>query len=173
MTISLYVRNKKLYRCNIVVVIIKLRKMTFRWFTQECALQYIGISSCVAFPVCDRFGFWPLVCGRFGLWPFRFVAILVCGRSGLWPFRLSPFRFVAVMACYRRETLDQDINMASVHYTDWKPLVNSYIQQLDQTKWDVAVHDRDLCHQHWCHRRNQHLTRDEDVVITRLRIGHT
>ena len=27
-------------------------------------------------------------------------------------------------------------------YVDLKPLVNSYTQQLVQTKWDVAVHDR-------------------------------
>ena len=44
-----------------------------------------------------------------------------------------------------KETLDQDINpLASVHYTDMKPLVNSYIQKLVQTKWDVSVHGRDL-----------------------------
>ena len=34
--------------------------------------------------------------------------------------------------------------LASVHYTDMKPLVNSYIQKLVQTKWDVSVHGRDL-----------------------------
>ena len=44
-----------------------------------------------------------------------------------------------------KETLDQDIDpLASVHYTDMKPLVNSYIQKLVQTKWDVSVHGRDL-----------------------------
>ena len=44
-----------------------------------------------------------------------------------------------------KETLDQDINpLASVHYTELKPLVNSYIQKLVQTKWDVAEHGRDL-----------------------------
>ena len=44
-----------------------------------------------------------------------------------------------------KETLDQDIDpLANVHYTDMKPLVNSYIQKLVQTKWDVAVHGRDL-----------------------------
>ena len=40
-----------------------------------------------------------------------------------------------------KETLDQNIDpLASIHYTDLKPLVNSYMQQLVQTKWDVAVH---------------------------------
>ena len=35
-----------------------------------------------------------------------------------------------------KETLDQDIDpLASVHYTDMKPLVNSYIQKLVQTNW--------------------------------------
>ena len=44
-----------------------------------------------------------------------------------------------------KETLERDIDpLASVHYTDMKPLVNSYIQKLVQTKWDVAVHGRDL-----------------------------
>ena len=34
-----------------------------------------------------------------------------------------------------KETLDQDIDpLASVHYTDMKPLVNSYIQKMVQTK---------------------------------------
>ena len=44
-----------------------------------------------------------------------------------------------------KETLDQGIDpLANVHYTDIKPLVNSYIQKLVQTKWDVAVHGRIL-----------------------------
>ena len=43
------------------------------------------------------------------------------------------------------ETLDQDIDpLANVHYTDMKPLVNSYIQKLVQIKWDVIVHGKDL-----------------------------
>ena len=38
-----------------------------------------------------------------------------------------------------KETLDQDIDpLACVHYTDMKPLVNSHILNLVQTKWDVA-----------------------------------
>ena len=44
-----------------------------------------------------------------------------------------------------KETHDQDIDsLASIHYTDMKQLVNSYIQKWGQTKWDVAVHGRDL-----------------------------
>ena len=44
-----------------------------------------------------------------------------------------------------KETLHQDIDpLASVHYTGMIPLVKSYIQKLVQTKWDVAVHGRDL-----------------------------
>ena len=44
-----------------------------------------------------------------------------------------------------KESLDQDIDpLASIHYTDLKPLVNYFFQQLVQTKWDVAVHGRDL-----------------------------
>ena len=43
------------------------------------------------------------------------------------------------------ETIEQEIDpLASVHYTDLKPLVISYIQHLVQTKWDVAVHGRYL-----------------------------
>ena len=76
-----------------------------------------------------------------------------------------------------KETLDQDRDpLASVHYTDMKPLVNSYIQKLVQTKWDVAVHGRDLYRVKPTLRppkKFQHLTRAEEVVITRLQIGHT
>ena len=76
-----------------------------------------------------------------------------------------------------KETLYQDINLlSSVHYTDMKPMVNSYIQMLVQTKWDVAVHGRDLYLVKPTlgpPKKFQHLTRAEDVVITRLRIGHT
>ena len=76
-----------------------------------------------------------------------------------------------------KDTLDQDIDpLASVHYTDMKPLVNSYIQNLVQTKWDVAVHGRDLYLVKPTlgpPKKFQHLTRAEEVVITRLRIGHT
>ena len=76
-----------------------------------------------------------------------------------------------------KETLDQDIDtLASVHYTDLKPLVNSYIQQLVQTKLDVAVHGWDLYLMKQTlgqPKKFQHLTTAEEVVITRLRIGHT
>ena len=76
-----------------------------------------------------------------------------------------------------KETLDQDIDpLAGVHYTDLKPLVNSYIQKLVQTKWDVAVHGRDLYLVKPTlgpPKKFQHLTRAEEVVITRLRIGNT
>ena len=76
-----------------------------------------------------------------------------------------------------KETLDQDMDpLASVHYTDLKPLVNCYIQQLVQTKWDVAVHDQDfyLVKPTLGQPKNfQHLTRAEEVVIIQLRIGHT
>ena len=76
-----------------------------------------------------------------------------------------------------KDTLDQDIDpLASVHYTDMKSQVNSYIQKLVQTKWDVAVHGRDLYLLKPTlgpPKKFQHLTRAEEVVITRLRIGHT
>ena len=76
-----------------------------------------------------------------------------------------------------KETLDQDIDpLANVHYTDMRPLVNSYIQTLVQTKWDVAVHGRDLYLVKptlGSRKKFQHLNRTEEVVITRLRIGHT
>ena len=71
-----------------------------------------------------------------------------------------------------KETLDQEIDpLASVHYTELKPLVNSYIQQ-----WDVAVHGRYLYLVKPTlgqPKKFQRLTRAEEVVITRLRIGHT
>ena len=74
-------------------------------------------------------------------------------------------------------TLDQNIDpLTSVYYTDLKPLVNSYIQQLVQTKWDVAVHGRDLYLVKPTlgqPKKFQHLTTAKELVITRLRIGHT
>ena len=76
-----------------------------------------------------------------------------------------------------KETLDHDIHpLASVHYADLKPLFNSYIRQLVQVKWGVAVHDRDLYLLKPTlgpPKKCKHLTRVEEVVITRLRIGHT
>ena len=75
-----------------------------------------------------------------------------------------------------KEILDHDIDpLASVHCADLKPLINSFIQQI-QTKWHVVVQGRDL----YLLKptlgpptKFQHLTRAEKVVITRLRIGHT
>ena len=56
----------------------------------------------------------------------------------------------------KQDTLDQDIEpLVTVHYADRKPLVNSYIHQWFQIKWDVTVHDR-----------------ANEVVITWPRIGH-
>ena len=76
-----------------------------------------------------------------------------------------------------KETLDQDINpLSGIHQTDFKPVVNSCIQQLVQTKWDVAVHGRYFYLvklKLGPPKKYQHLNRAEEVVITRLRIGHT
>ena len=76
-----------------------------------------------------------------------------------------------------KETLDQDIDpLATVHYADLKPVVNSYIQQEVQIKWDVSIHGRDLYLLKPTlgpPKKFKHLTRAEEVVITRLRIGHT
>ena len=63
----------------------------------------------------------------------------------------------------------------TVHYADMKPLVN-YIQKLGQTKCAVAVQHRDLYLVKPTvgpPNKFQHLTRAEEIVITRLRIGHT
>ena len=76
-----------------------------------------------------------------------------------------------------KETLDHDIDpLATVHYTDLKPVMNSYIQQEVQIKWDVYIHGRDLYLLKPTlgpPEKFNHLTRAEEVVITRLRIGHT
>ena len=74
------------------------------------------------------------------------------------------------------ETLDHDIDpLTTVHSTDWKPLVNSYIRQEVQIKWDVSIHGTDLYLLKPTLgplKRFRRLTRAEEVVITRLRIGH-
>ena len=76
-----------------------------------------------------------------------------------------------------KDSIDQDIDPpARAHYTDLRPLVKSYIQQLVQTKWVVAVHGRDLYLVKLTPgalKKFQHLTRAEEVVITRLRIGNS
>ena len=76
-----------------------------------------------------------------------------------------------------KETLDHDIDpLVGVHNANLIPQVNSYIQQLVQIKWDVTVHGRDLYFVKPTlgpPKKFQHLTRAEEVVITRLRIGHT
>ena len=76
-----------------------------------------------------------------------------------------------------KESLDQDIDpLAKVHYADLKPLINSYIQQLVQIKWDVSVHGRDIYFLKPTlgpPKKCQYLTWAEEVVITQLRIGHT
>ena len=58
----------------------------------------------------------------------------------------------------------------------FKPLVNSYIQQEVQTKWNVSFRDRVLYLLKPTlgpHKKFQHLARAMEVVITRCRIGHT
>ena len=76
-----------------------------------------------------------------------------------------------------KDTLDHDINpLATVHYADLKHVVNSYIQHEVQIKWDVSIHGRDLYLLKPTlgpPKKSKHLTGAEEVVITRLRIGHT
>ena len=76
-----------------------------------------------------------------------------------------------------KETFDHDIDpLATVRYADLKPVVNSYIQQEVQIKWDVSIHGRDLYLLKPTlgpPKKFKHLTRAEEVVISRLRIGHT
>ena len=76
-----------------------------------------------------------------------------------------------------KEALDHDIDpLTTVHFADLRPLVNSYTQQKVQIKWDVSIHGRDLYLLKPTlgpPKRFRHLTRAEEVVITRLRIGHT
>ena len=76
-----------------------------------------------------------------------------------------------------KETLDHDIDpLTTVHYADLKPVVNSYIQHEVQIKWDVSIRGRDLYLLKPTlgpPRKFKHLTRAEEVVTTRLRIGHT
>ena len=65
--------------------------------------------------------------------------------------------------------------LATVHFADLKPLVNSYIQREVQIKWDVSIHGRDLYLLKPTlgpSKRFRLMTRAEEVVITRQRIGH-
>ena len=48
-----------------------------------------------------------------------------------------------------KETLDHDIDqLTTVHFADLKPLVNSYIQQEVQIKWDQCEGDHELTVKH-------------------------
>ena len=76
-----------------------------------------------------------------------------------------------------KESLDNDIDsLARAHYADFKPLINSYIQQLIQIKFDVSVHGRYiylLKPTLGPPKKFQHVNRGEEVFIIQLRIGHT
>ena len=76
-----------------------------------------------------------------------------------------------------KEILDHDIDpMTTVHYADLKPVVNSFIHQEVQIKWDVFIHDRNiylLKQTLGPPKKFKHMTRAEEVVITGLRICHT
>ena len=82
-----------------------------------------------------------------------------------------------IMDQLANETVDHDMDpLTTVHFADLKPHVNSYIQQKVQIKWDVSIHGRDLNVLKPTlgpPKRFRHLTRDEELVITWLRIGHT
>ena len=70
--------------------------------------------------------------------------------------------------------LDHDIHpLTTVHYADLKPLVNSYIKQKVQTKWDVSIHGSDLYLVKTTLRPPQNSNTWQELIITRLRIGHT
>ena len=115
---------------------------------------------------------------------------LICHMNALWALsnKGTYVRFCWVPSHYGIEgneivdqlasrALDHDIDpLTTVHYADLKPVVNSYIKQEVQTKWDVSIHGRDLYLVKPTlgpSKKFQHLTRAEEVVITWLRIGHT
>ena len=87
-----------------------------------------------------------------GTSPSRWTGRLNVLFTGNWvwrhrePFYL-PYHKPALVIEWQRHTcsflLDTD-PLASVDYTYLKPLVNSYIQQLVQTQWDVVIRGRDL-----------------------------
>ena len=90
------------------------------------------------------------------------------------------YRHTSVTAGYHatvalRETrVGHDIDpLASVHYADLKPLINSHIHQFVQIKWDVAVHDRDLYVLKALKPPNyfQCLTKVGEVVITHFQLA--
>ena len=71
-----------------------------------------------------------------------------------------------------QEILGHNIDpMTTVHYADLKPVVNSYIYQEVQIKWDVSTHGRDLYLLKPTLgplRKFKPLITAEEVVITRL-----
>lgn len=75
-----------------------------------------------------------------------------------------------------KDSLNENVNILSkIHYADLKPQVNTYIQNLVQIKWDVEIHGRDLylIKPELGPPKKYAMSRADEVVITRLRIGHT
>ena len=75
-----------------------------------------------------------------------------------------------------KDTLDHGIDPLITVHADLKPLVNSYIQYEFKIKSDVSIHGRDLYLLKPTSgplKNSQPLIRAEEVVITRLRTGHT
>ena len=115
----------------------------------------------------------PLICHIMNLfWALRDKGTLV--RS-CWVPSHCGIEVNEIVDQLAKETLDQDVDpLATVHSADLKPVVNSYIQQEVQIKWDVFIHDRDLYLLKQTlgpPKKFKHPTRAEEVAITRLRLA--
>ena len=76
-----------------------------------------------------------------------------------------------------KEALDLNIDpQVKVHYADLKPLIFQYAQKLAQDKWNTSMKGRalyELKPKLGPPKTFDNLTRAEEVIITRLRLGHT
>ena len=67
-----------------------------------------------------------------------------------------------------------DIKVMDIPYTDFKPVIKEYFQNMWQTRWDLSTDFLTIISPTIGHKKyNSELTRKEQVVLSRIRIGHT
>ena len=77
-----------------------------------------------------------------------------------------------VDAC-AKAALSLQMTMSTVPYSDFKPLIGTYIQSLWQTSWNGEINKFHRIQPVIGSFKRLNLTRRDEVIIHRLRVGHT
>ena len=74
-----------------------------------------------------------------------------------------------------KTALNLPITAMSIHFADFKSRINDYMDLLWQQRWDEQTHNKlhSLKPELQGPRSSSHMNRREEVVLSRLRIGHT